>query len=43
MEKDLKLDLEEFAETDIKGLARYTTKLWEYVTSAEFLDKIIVA
>jgi len=43
LEEDLKLDLEEFSETDLKGLAHYTTRLWDYVTSAEFWDAIIIA
>lgn len=41
--EEVKLDLNEFAETDLRGLARYTTKLWDYVTSEKFWDMIIVA
>ena len=40
MEEDLSIDI---ATTDIKGIARYTTKLWNYVTSAEFWDMIFIA
>lgn len=37
MEDGLTIDL---AETDLKGLARYTTKLWNYATSQGFWDTI---
>ena len=36
MEEELDL-----ATTDLKGLAKYTAKLWDYVTSAQFWDMII--
>ena len=39
LEEDLDIDL---ATTDIKGMAKYTTKLWDYVTSSEFWDKIFL-
>lgn len=32
--------IEDIATTDLKGLARYTTKLWDYVTSQEFWDMV---
>ncbi|MCH7323475.1 MULTISPECIES: mechanosensitive ion channel family protein [Solibacillus] len=38
MEEELTIDI---ATTDIKGLARYTTKLWDYVTSQAFWDMIL--
>ena len=37
LEEDLTIDL---AQTDLKGLARYTTKLWDYATSQDFWDMI---
>ncbi|MGN7477736.1 mechanosensitive ion channel family protein [Solibacillus silvestris] len=40
MEEDLSVDL---AKTDLKGLARYTTKLWDYITSQDFWDMIMLA
>ena len=40
MEEDLKLDI---ATTDIKGFARYTGQLWDYVTSQTFWDKVFLA
>ena len=33
--------IEDIATTDLKGLARYTTKLWDYVTSQEFWDMVL--
>lgn len=39
-EEDLKLDI---ATTDIKGFARYTGQLWDYVTSQTFWDKVFLA
>lgn len=38
MEEDLKIDL---ATADLKGLARYTTELWNYFMSQAFWDMII--
>lgn len=38
MEEELTIDI---PTTDIKGLARYTTKLWDYVTSQAFWDMIL--
>lgn len=40
MEEELDLELD-IATTDLKGLAKYTTKLWDYVTSEQFWDMII--
>ncbi|MEK4701782.1 mechanosensitive ion channel family protein [Solibacillus sp. FSL R7-0668] len=38
MEEEITIDI---AETDLKGLARYTTKLWDYVTSQAFWDMVL--
>lgn len=38
MEEELTIDI---STADIKGLARYTTKLWDYVTSQAFWDMIL--
>lgn len=40
MEEELDLELD-LATTDLKGLAKYTTELWDYVTSTQFWDMII--
>lgn len=40
MEEELDLELD-IATTDLKGMAKYTTKLWDYVTSEQFWDMII--
>lgn len=37
LEEDLSLDI---ATTDLKGIARYTSKIWDYVTSQQFWDMI---
>lgn len=42
MEEELNLELD-LATTDLKGLAKYTAKLWDYVTSEQFWDMIILA
>ncbi|AWE09174.1 mechanosensitive ion channel protein MscS [Lysinibacillus sp. 2017] len=36
-------NLSSIATTDIKGIARYTSKLWDYVTSVKFWDMIFIA
>lgn len=39
MEEDLSIDI---ATTDLQGMAKYTTKLWDYVTSSDFWDMIFL-